>query len=217
MHATLAAALPPVASEKAGWPGFAGAVLITALGAAAVIGAWRWPAPEPDPIAVLSAAVEARAAAPLSDEERYALLQRLVERNPRDGRAWMLLAFSELRADRFAEAAVAIEQAVKVSRRIAADPGVWCEWADALGMAQGGSLAGRPTELIEKALALSSHYPKALEMAGSAAYERRDFRAAAGYWEKLLPQVHAGTKPHAELSAAIERAKRLASTALPPG
>jgi cytochrome c-type biogenesis protein CcmH len=186
-----------------------------ALAGVTGIQAWRWPAPEPDPIAVLNAALHTRAAAPMSAAERHALLQRLVERNPRDGRAWMLLAFSELRAERFSEAAQAIEQAVKVSRRIAADPAVWCEWADALGMAQGGTLAGRPSELIDKALALSSTHPKALEMAGSAAYERRDFRAAALHWERLLPQLPAGSQQQAELSAAIARAHRQAKTVLP--
>ncbi len=209
------AAAPHPVAERAGGPALLGASLLVALAAAAGLQAVRWPAPEPDPISVLSAAAHARPENPMSNEERHALLQRLVQRNPRDGRAWMLLAFSELRAERFEPAAAAIEQAVKVSRRIAADPAVWCEWADALGMTQGGSLAGRPTELIDKALALSATHPKALEMAGSAAYERRDFRAAVSYWEKLLPQLQSGSQPHAELSSAIERARRRATTALP--
>jgi cytochrome c-type biogenesis protein CcmH/NrfG len=205
------------APERPGWPAFVGAALILVLLAAATIGAWRWPAPEPDPIAVLKAAEAARAGKPMSHAQRHEMLQRVVTLNPRDGRAWMLLAFSELAQERFGQAAQAIEQAVKVSRRIAADPAVWCEWADALGMAQGGSLAGRPTELIDKALSLSPRHPKALEMAGSAAYERRDFRAAVTHWEQLLPQLAEGTQPHAELSAAIDRARRKSLGSLPPG
>jgi hypothetical protein len=68
-------------------------------------------------------------------------MRRQVEHNPRDGRAWALLAMLEFEADRF-------ERAVSTSPKVAADPAVRCEYADALGMAQGGSLAGRPTELI---------------------------------------------------------------------
>jgi cytochrome c-type biogenesis protein CcmH/NrfG len=52
---------------------------------------------------------------------------------------------------------------------------------------------------------------------GSAAYERRDFKLAATCWEKLLALMRPGTRQHAELSAAIERAKKRAATVLPPG
>jgi cytochrome c-type biogenesis protein CcmH len=145
---------------------------------------------------------------------REALIQQL-ERRPRDGRGWMLLGMMELEADRFDAAARAFERAIAASPRVAADPAVWCEYADALGMAQGGSLAGRPTELIHRALALRGDHPKALEMAGSAAYERRDFASAADYWRRLQAQLTAGTEAHDQLTAAIERARRLAATSLP--
>jgi cytochrome c-type biogenesis protein CcmH len=141
-------------------------------------------------------------------------LIRHLERRPRDGRGWAVFAMQEFEADRFESAAQAFERAVAASPRVAADPSIWCEWADALGMAQGGSLAGRPTDLIHRALALRASHPKALEMAGSAAYERRDFALAASYWRRLLPQLDAGSKPHAEVAVAIERAERLAATSL---
>ena len=54
-------------------------------------------------------------------------------------------------------------------------------------------------------------------MAGSAAYERRDFRAAARHWRSLLQHLPEGTPAHVELAAAVERAERLATTTLPPG
>jgi cytochrome c-type biogenesis protein CcmH len=142
-------------------------------------------------------------------------LRRRVEHDPRDGRGWALLAYAEFEADRFAEAAAAFERAVEVSPKVAGDAGVWCDWADALGMAQGGSLAGRPTELVARALALRPSHPKALEMAGSAAYERRDFAAAAEYWRRLLPQLGEDRPSHQALSAAIARADRLAAMSLP--
>jgi cytochrome c-type biogenesis protein CcmH/NrfG len=52
-------------------------------------------------------------------------------------------------------------------------------------------------------------------MAGSAAYERRDFADAASAWRRLLAQVPNGTAEHAQLSAAVQRAERLAQFALP--
>lgn len=147
--------------------------------------------------------------------DRRAELLRLVRSDPGNGRAWVLLGFLDADAGRYAESATAFERALATSRKIALDPAVWCEYADVLGMAQ-GTLAGAPTEAIIKALALRPGHPKALEMAGSAAYERRDFAAAAQYWRSLLPQLQEGTQPHRELSAAIERAQRLAATSLPP-
>ena len=143
-------------------------------------------------------------------------LRRQTERYPRNGRAWALLGYAEFEAERYAEAAAAFDKAVAVSPKVAADPGVWCDWADALGMAQGGSLKGRPHELVARALALQPEHPKALEMAGSAAYERRDFGVAVEYWRRLLPQLAEGSPRRRELESAITRAERLAATSLPP-
>jgi len=136
-------------------------------------------------------------------------------REPRDGRGWALLAYAAFEAEAYAEAAAAFEKAVAASPKVAADPGVLCDWADALGMAQGGTLKGRPTELLSRALALRSTYPKALEMAGSAAYEQRQFGRAADYWRKLLPQMAEGSTGRRALEEGIARAERLAAMSLP--
>jgi cytochrome c-type biogenesis protein CcmH len=82
-------------------------------------------------------------------------------------------------------------------------------------MAQ-GSLAGRPLELIQQALAIDPAHPVALEMAGSAAYEERHYAEAARYWKVLLAQLAPTSERHAELAAAIERAERRAAVSLPP-
>jgi cytochrome c-type biogenesis protein CcmH len=143
-------------------------------------------------------------------------LERHVASHPRDARAQVLLARMRMDADRFSEAAALYESAL-ASPKVAQDAGVWCEYADALGMAQGGSLDGRPSELVAKALALDPTHPKALEMAGSAAYERRDFTAAARHWRALLASMPAGAAGRDELASAVARAERLAETSLPAG
>jgi cytochrome c-type biogenesis protein CcmH len=137
--------------------------------------------------------------------------------NPRDGRALVALARLEMAEDRFAQAAASYAKALEVAPKVARDPDVWCEYADALGMTQGGSLAGKPTELVGRALALDGRNARALEMAGSAAYERRDYRMAATYWNDLLAQMPPGTPAYAELATAIQRAERRAALSLPPG
>lgn len=208
-------AIAPSRRRRAGGLALGGLLILAALGG------WSWSAREaaPDSPGQPVAAVEAFAvASPVpvvatgaSREE----LRRQAERYPRDGRAWALLAYAEFEADAYADAAAAFEKAVAVSRKVADDPGVLCDWADALGMVQGGNLKGRPTELVSRALALRPAHPKALEMAGSAAYERREFALAADYWRRLLLQMPQGSAGHRALADGIASADRLAAMSPP--
>ena len=135
-------------------------------------------------------------------------------RSPSDSRSWILLARMASGGDRFGEAADAFAHALAADPRVAKDPGIWCEYADALGMAQGGTLAGRPRELVQQALALDPAHPKALELAGSAAYEARDYGVAVRYWRELLAQLPPGSAERRDLDAAIARADLMAASAV---
>lgn len=146
-------------------------------------------------------------AAPASRDE----LVRHLERNPGDGRGFVLLARMEFESDRFAQAAAAYARAIEANAKVAADPAVWCEYADAVGMAQGGKLAGKPRELVLHALALNPAHPAALEMAGGAAFEAQEYAKAALYWRELLAQLPTQARARIELEAAIARADGLAS------
>lgn len=128
---------------------------------------------------------------------------------PRDGRAWVILARLNFEMDRYEAAASAYRQALSASRKVAQDPQVWCELADALGMMQGGSLRGEPREMVHRALALKSNHPRALEMAGSAEYEAGNRAGALSYWEPLLAQLDPESTVYRELRFAIERVRRL--------
>jgi len=142
-------------------------------------------------------------------------LEAYVASAPDDARAWVMLARARMQRDLFAPAATAYERALQASAKVARDPLIWCEYADAVGMAQGGRLAGKPRELVDKALALDAAHPRALEMAGSAAYEAGDFRLASRYWRQLLALLPAGSSEGAELAAAIARAEQRAKFSLP--
>lgn len=144
------------------------------------------------------------------DPELIRKLETHLEQTPRDGRGWVILARLHFSADRYEAAAQAFERALAVSRKVAQDPQIWCELADALGMAQGGSLAGRPREIIDKALNLKGNHPRALEMAGSAAAEVRDYERALLYWEPLLAQLDPRSREYRDLRAAVERLRRVA-------
>jgi cytochrome c-type biogenesis protein CcmH len=152
-----------------------------------------------------------------AQEDFTARLQRHLREQPRDGRAWVLLARGHAERQQFADAAAAYERALAVAPKVAADAGVLCEYADALGMAQGRTLAGRPAELISQALALDPRHPNALEMAGSAAYEQRRYNEAAERWSELLAQLPSSSEQHGQLARAIDRARRKAAVSLPSG
>jgi cytochrome c-type biogenesis protein CcmH len=155
-----------------------------------------------DPRAVLSDRASVESPATVKAE-----LERHLALHPRDARGHVLLARIRMDENRFAEAVQSYEAAL-ASSKVASDAGIWCEYADALGMAQGGTLAGKPSEMIAKALVLDPNHPKALEMAGSAAYERRDFAAATRHWRTLLQSMPVDAPGRAELEAAVERANR---------
>jgi cytochrome c-type biogenesis protein CcmH len=142
-------------------------------------------------------------------------LQSHLSRQPRDGRGWVLLARAQADRNEFKAAADAYQKALTVSEKVAKDPAVLCEYADALGMVQGGRLAGRPAELIAKALSINPEHPAALEMAGSVAYEEGRYADAVRYWKQLLADLAPGSDRHAELSTAVERAERKAAVTLP--
>jgi cytochrome c-type biogenesis protein CcmH len=150
-----------------------------------------------------------------TSEQMQAELERHLQRQPNDPRALVLKARLEMRAQRYPQAAAAFEKAVAGHSKAAKDPGVWVEYAEARAMAQGGTLVGEPRQLVHKALALDAQHAQALDLAGSAAWERRDFAAAASHWQRLLAQLPAGTPRHAELSQAIERAQQRARLSLP--
>jgi cytochrome c-type biogenesis protein CcmH len=145
---------------------------------------------------------------PNADPVRRDDLVRHLARNPRDGRGWVLLARRDFADNRFADAASAYEKSLAASPKVAADPLIWCEYADALGMTQGGRLEGRPRELVMKALAMNAAHPKALEMAGSAAFEQGEYESAVSFWRQLLAQLPARSAAHRELSAAIAQAEQ---------
>jgi cytochrome c-type biogenesis protein CcmH len=93
---------------------------------------------------------------------------------------------------------------------------VWLEYAEALGLQQGGTLVGEPAQLVAKALALAPDDPKALDLAGSAAWEQRDFKQAALHWRRLLLQLPPGSERHQPLADAISRVEQHARLAPPP-
>jgi cytochrome c-type biogenesis protein CcmH len=87
---------------------------------------------------------------------------------------------------------------------------VLADLADVLAMVHGRSLEGEPEKLVLRALELDPNHLKALALAGTAAYERKDFNAAAAYWQRMLPHLEAGSEDARAVQSNIDEAKSLA-------
>jgi cytochrome c-type biogenesis protein CcmH len=150
-------------------------------------------------------------------EHRYALLQAQLAQSPQDERALVLKAVMDQDAQRFDLAAAGFEKALRERSRAARDPDLWVRYAEAVAMTQGQSLAGKPRMLLANALALAPRHALALELAGSAAWEQGEFRAAAAHWKELLSQLPADSARRKQVAEALAQAERRARVSLPPG
>lgn len=136
-------------------------------------------------------------------------LKKKLEQNPNDGVGWALLARSYVEIGRHADAAPMYEKAMKL---IPDDPQLLVDYADALGVLHGRKLAGKPELLIQQALKIDPNHVKALMLAGTVAFDRKEFGQAAQYWERAganLP-ADAETEVRQELRSGIAEAKGLA-------
>ena len=67
---------------------------------------------------------------------------------------------------------------------------------------------GVPAEVINQALKIDPENPKALELAGAAAFEAKDFPLAIKHWQKLLNKTAADSEVGRALIERIEEAKK---------
>lgn len=138
-------------------------------------------------------------------EEMVSKLAARMEQNPdSDPKGWIMLARSYKAMGRYEESTRAFGKAEKLVNE---DPNLLTDYAEALALATGGSLRGRPSELIARALKLDPEFPDALVLAGTAAYEREDYAAAAAYWERLLKQLPPDSEDAQSLSDSIKKAR----------
>src|SRR5205807_8962581 len=157
-------------------------------------------------------AIDPQAAHGFTARQVEAMVERLATRlkdHPDDAEGWKLLGRSYSVLGRFQEAAHAYAMAAARAPR---DAQLLADFADALGMAQGQRLAGDPEELIARALEIDRDNLKALALAGTAAFQRKDFKAAAAYWERMLPLVAAESEDARAIRSNVQEAKSLAGS-----
>jgi cytochrome c-type biogenesis protein CcmH len=138
-------------------------------------------------------------------------VERLAERlakNPDDAEAWVLLARSKQMLGQPADAVKALAKAIALVPQAAP---LWADYADMLAASANGEWTLAAKDALAKALSLDPAQPKALWLAGSEAYTRRDYRTALEYWEKLAPLTEPGSEVQRMIQANIAEARALAS------
>lgn len=137
--------------------------------------------------------------------ERLAL--RLAQ-NPDDAEGWAMLARSYNVLGRYQDASMAYGRAVE---RIPGNASLLADYADALAMARGRRLQGEPEALIQRALVADPKHIKSLALAGSAAFEKRDYAGALSYWERITQLVPPDSDVARSIGNSIKEARGLAA------
>jgi cytochrome c-type biogenesis protein CcmH len=83
-------------------------------------------------------------------------------------------------------------------------------------MAQGRNLSGKPMELVQRALKADPTQWKALAMAGTDAFNRKDYRQAIDYWERLKTTLPPDAPIAQQIQGSINEARSLGGFAVPP-
>jgi cytochrome c-type biogenesis protein CcmH len=147
-------------------------------------------------------------------EEQIRKLQEHLQTNPDDVEGWTMLARSYYFLKNYQASSETFSRVAAMTGE--SNPNLLADYADALAMAQGRNMQGRPYELVKKALKLEPFHQKALWLAGTAAYQAKDYSAALEYWQKLLTLFPKGTDGHLQMLRNIAEVKQLLGQKLDP-
>ncbi len=176
---------------KALWFGTAAFVLLVAAGGYAWKGS---PSLALNPVpaqTVAAAAAEQGARAkelpggmdPEQFEQAVDGLRKRLENERDNAEGWAVLARSYMVLGRADDAVAAFDRASTLAPK---DAGLLADHANVIAQREGMPAGGRAVALLDKALAIDARQPKALALAGIAAFERQDYAVAVSRWEAAL-------------------------------
>lgn len=134
-------------------------------------------------------------------------LQARIDGNPQDPEARLWMARVMMVTEQYGQA---VDQYAKIVELVGDRPDVLVQYADALAMVNGGRMAGKPLELVERALAADPQHITALWLAGLAAEEANDLPKARDYLGRARTASVAAGQPTDELD------QQLAALGAPP-
>ena len=137
-------------------------------------------------------------------------VEKLAEKlksNPNDLAGWTMLARSYSSMERFGEAAGAYAKATQLN---ANDADLWAEYAFATAMAGNHKIEGPALEFVNRGLQVDPENAKALQLAGTAAFDAKDYKKAIEIWQRVLSKAPPGSEVAAAIQDRISEAKKLA-------
>ena len=127
-----------------------------------------------------------------------------MDKEPDNLKGWAMLARSYRILGRNAEAANAYARA---GAFVDSDPQLLADYADVLAANANGNFAGKPQQLINKALVQDPNNLLALWLSGTAAFNAQNYKAAVQSWEKLAKQLPAESDEARAIAASIAEAR----------
>jgi cytochrome c-type biogenesis protein CcmH len=113
-------------------------------------------------------------------------LARKMEQNPEDLTGWLMLGRTYFATNQPDKALAALEKAYGLAPD---EPEVLLAYAQAVAANSDGSVAGRPAELIDKALAIDPRNVTGRWLRGLVDYQATDYAAAVERWEAILVEL----------------------------
>ncbi len=109
-------------------------------------------------------------------------LEEKMAKDPQNGEGWLLLAktYGELR--RFADADRTYEKAAAI---LPPNAGMLADWADAHVMANNREWDEAGRQIVKRALSADPKHLKSLALAGSEAFDRKDYKGAIAFWKRM--------------------------------
>jgi len=184
------------------------AVLALAVGGYSLTGSPEHAGHRPAAIASTST-ISTDSPDPVTDQQVLQLVEQVAQRvkeRPDDATGWALLARAYSAMGRQTEAIPAFQKALSLAPK---DATLMADFADALAAQNNGQFNAEALALVEQALTLEPGNIKALALAGSAAYDRRDFATAVRLWSQIESALPADSPMLPQLRASIAQARQL--------
>lgn len=125
--------------------------------------------------------------------------------DPANVDGWVMLARTYQALDRNEDSARAFDRAVAL---LPDNADLLADYADLLATIDGG-FREKSVQLVEQALKADPRHWKALALAGTAAFNRKDYKMAVGYWERMKATVPPTSPLAGSIDASIAEAREL--------
>jgi cytochrome c-type biogenesis protein CcmH len=199
----------PVASRALLF-GLAGFVVVVAAAGYALLGTPQ--ALTTEVAGAAPASAETKGAHPLTTAQIEGMVEKLAARlkeRPDDADGWAMLGRSYAMLERHDQAVPAFKQAMALRPD---DAVLIADYADALAVTNGRKLEGEPDRLIARALKIDPDNLKALSLAGTAAFDRKDYAGALQHWQKMT-KLAPDSQFSQQIQSGIDEARRLSGGA----